>query len=360
VSELIDLTNEAPGKCVTPDSEEPSVSNADLEGLAGPSFPPAPLAPGNNNEKALLRSLVWPGRLVRDYPRASVAAILTVASAVFGLYLLPGSTAFAATAVDIDFIAIQTSPQVPTYLGFVADGERSATVVAGFDVHANETVQWTIYFLWNKADRLKIGNEASGNVVGTLKGAGLGGGEQFGSTNGVISSPTDSDQQLQHGWNSFIESADVQKVMIGNQAMPGLVTIPFRTAGPDGFLRYSGYDMTTNLPALSDYPPSNEFTSEDVVNAPGIENVTGGPQVQQGGEWSWLNSGATAQTSATGTNEAARQASDTRNFYAAVAFGVSGAAFAAFAVEFVGALREDDEPVARKRGPKSPARDLTW
>jgi hypothetical protein len=147
---------------------------------------------------------------------------------------------------------------------------------------------------------------------------------------------------MQHGYWSFSDSGYGLSYTSVNKAIPGLVSIFLQASGPDQFLLTTGYNASAALPGLFEFPasPSEQFLSEIMVNAPNIENVTGGPQIQKGNWWDWLQSGAVSPTSATGVNDLARQQADNRTFYAGVAFGLSAAAVAAFAVEAVGARAE--------------------
>jgi hypothetical protein len=106
--------------------------------------------PGRALRRALLRS--W--QLILDYPKASVSAILTVVSAVVGFLLLPTHSVAVTSKADVSEIQVQTTPQVPTYLGFIARGDRLGQVVAGFQIRAHQTITWQIRIASSRGDQL--------------------------------------------------------------------------------------------------------------------------------------------------------------------------------------------------------------
>jgi hypothetical protein len=169
---------------------------------------------------------------------------------------------------------------------------------------------------------------------------------------GQITGPISSYQKLRNGYWNFSESGGILSFITEKHPIPGLVSIFVRTTGPDQFLVTSGYNVSTVLPSLIDFPlsSSTQFLSEDMVHAPNFENLTGGPQIQKGAWWDWFQSGAVPQTSATGVDDLARQKAENRAFDAAVAFGLSAAALAAFAVEVVGAISEAKKRRSDKSG----------
>jgi len=320
-----------------PGQDPPGVSNPAIASKM--SFPNGVDVEGANSAAGQI--LLWPFRLIRDYPRACISGILTVLSAAIGIYLLPTQEVLATNAADIRYVGVATDPPVPTYLGFVARGDRTAQVVVAFQIPADmPPVNWEIILQPSQSDHIRWRNASDPGYRALNSGQTIG---------GQVTGPTSNYQELQQGYWSFSASS---KILLSGKPIPDLVSIMVRTTGPDQFRLVSGYDMSSNLPALVDPEPSMPFTSEDLVDAPGFENLTGGPQIQHGAWWSWLTTGTTAQTSATGVNEAARQVSENRGFYAAVAFGVSGAALAAFAIELVGALWEEDRSMGKIRRPR--------
>ena len=284
-------------------------------------------------------------RLLRDYPRASVAAILTAVSVVAGIILLPGHHAVPRQQALVTGIEVNTTPQVPSYLGFIARSERVGQVWAAFQIPANETVKWRIGIQTNTHDNLEWRNGTSRGYASLPNGGGVVGGQIVG--------PVDTYQDMQNGYWSFSDSNFGLSFITKNQPIPGIVSIFLRSTGPDQYLTTSGYNASTLLPGITEVPPSPSapFLSEDIVDATTFWNITGGPRIQNGHWWDWLQNGTIPETSASGVDDLARQASDNRAFDAAVAFGVAAAAGAAFAVEGVGALTED-----KKRRRKEPDR----
>ena len=289
--------------------------------------------------RALSRS--W--RLFRDYPRAGVPAILTVVSTIVGLLLLPASKPAVYGEPVISAIAVHTSPQVPTYLGFIARGPRLGQVVAAFKVPPNQAVTWQIDFVLAGRDRFWWRNGVDKHF------APFGGSPVIG---GTITGPVDSYDALQDGYWSFSDGSQGLTLIAASRPIPGLVSLFLRSTGPDRFLATSGYNASTSLPAVLEMPPSPTalFRSEIMVRAPGLENLTGGPEIEKGIWWDWRQSGAVSATSATGIDDVARQDAENRSFEAAVAFGLSAAALAAFAVEVVGAM-SDGKKVRQEPAP---------
>jgi hypothetical protein len=218
--------------------------------------------------------------------------------------------------------------------------------VAAFQIPAHQTVTWQIYFQLGQRDHFSWRNGVSATFTPFPPSRVIG---------GTVPGPIDSYRALRDGYWSFSDGGQGLSFITTNRPIPGLVSLFLRTTGPDRFLATSGYNVSTMLPALVEVPPSPSalFRSEIMVDAAGFENLTGGPAIEKGRWWDWQQNGAVSETSATGIDDLARQAAENRTFEAAVAFGLSGGALAAFAVEGVGAISERRKKVSEKPVPSS-------
>jgi hypothetical protein len=132
-------------------------------------------------------------------------------------------------------------------------------------------------------------------------------------------------------------------------------------SGPVGNATKDGPDMSVQVPEIftdsqtaQGIPWSGHqaglFDSEFVYPASGYQVDAGGATELQTGEWDWRNMGGDTPSSVTsGVNDQLRQQEDRHTFIAGIAFGVTGAALAAAAVEGVEAVREWRNGLRRSR-----------
>jgi hypothetical protein len=314
-------------------------------GPAQASVKPEDKAKSQTRSATLKRVVFLPWHWLIGYPRASISAILTVASVVAGLWLLPSHRVMPdSNRPPIRVVSLETTPRVPAYLGFIVRNAHVGEIMLGFDIPKHMTVHWKVFLSANThGDHLAWKNFTAKKF------------RPFPAGNnpylyGQLTGPTQRYQQLKQGFWSFWNNLGIFSFTAKRRLVPKLFTLLVRTSGPEKFIISSGYDVAATLPTLLETPPSasEKLISEDVAHVPGFQNITGGPKIEGGTWWAWLEPGVLPGPSATGMDDVAHQKYDNRSFDSAVAFGVAGASFAAFLVEGVGAVSE-----SRKRRPNS-------
>jgi hypothetical protein len=320
-------------------------------------------APGGAEAKQR-RLRHWFGLLFRPltaYPKVTIEAILTVASLVVGLIILPTLATPAAGATAIQAIVLERPANIPAYLFYGDFGSSSNTIYVGMDVPHGTTAKWNLFILYNSLDRLT--NEQMSkpvNIVTKLSSSDLGergvrGLELSGTTVGGSTSYS----QLQNGYytlvsqnaNSFFSNST------GGGIPDDLEGFSFGLSGPVQASTVSGANVSVTLPSLlnkDDGSRAKEIpapvNTEAIYDGGNYQAITGGATIEGGHYWDWYNHGYFPSTVATGLDTVEQQNEQNKTFIAAAMFGLSAAAVAALAIELVEVL--EHRRARRRRAPE--------
>lgn len=325
----------------------------------GTTLPPEP--------SQVRRGLLWQifGPAVR-YPRVTIEAILTLASIAVGLYFLPtAATAAPPEEAAIQSIDVVRSANVPVYLA-----DRSADtkgpvneLLVGMDVPAgSKPVTWQLFVVFRNEDHVVDRTASDGVSFGPVVNShdlGIKGYQAL-EVDGTMQPGSHSYSEFQNGFNQAVNQGGLANI---DHAEPrDVAKVDFVVDGPVPLTVISGSSMAVTLPAMTvvtDNAPAGQapaqFNAEMLYDGGDYQNLTGGPQIEGGTTWEWFSrDGVFTSTSATGQNQGDKQAEENDLFLAAVMFGLSAAAGAAFAVELVEAIQEARRD-KRARSPMVPS-----
>lgn len=332
-----------------------------------PNRPRDPDAKAHRKRSRFRRIVSLPVR----FPRVTVEAVLLTASLALAFWYLPNTSAAKPESMSaVQQIALIRPANIPSYVLDNAPypGSPQDEVVLGMDVPAgSKPVSWDLVIFYPDQDQMVDRGVNNGDVhfgyVATSKDLGDPGYQGIDIT-GTMPAGSNSYSEFKDGY-----SATQAKVGLngGSDTTPkDDVDFFFTIKGPVQPTDIQGATMAVNLPGI--YVGSNDqtakqapaaFVSEDYYNGGIYQNLTGGPTIQGGTNWDWLNTGPTAAVSATGVDPAGQQDANNQFFLAAVLFGLAAAAGAALAVELVEAVQDSrrERKLATGEAAGSPAPD---
>lgn len=307
---------------------------------------------GPRSRSGALGVLVRIVRPVVRYPRVSIEGFLTLASIGLGLYFLPtAGAAVPPPQAAIQSLVLSRTANVPTYvLDRSADTQGPDNeIIVGMDVAAtSKPVNWTLYIVYRDEDHIVDRNGTSDvNFGAVLSSHDLGlPGYQALQVTGTIKPGSRSYTEYKPG---FLQTVSQNGLLSGGSAEPKDVSkVDFVLSGPIPITVVSGASMAVSLPGITpfsgDTPKGAQpapFHAEMLYDAGLYQNQTGGPTIEAGTTWDWSTNNAIFQaTTATGLHNGEARTEENDLFLAAVFFGLSAAAGAAFAVELVEAVQE--------------------
>lgn len=286
-------------------------------------------------------------RLFTAFPRATIEAVLMVASLIVGLLILPSLAAATPGPVAIQDILLERPTNVPAYLLF-DDYGTGITVAVGMDVPAGTKAAWQLLISYKSEDSLvnesmSKGVSFTGNLTSSdIQTPGYKGAIFSGSLAGGSKSYTEFDdgyyQRLSDKFNFNSNSSGLPS---------DYQFVDFNVAGPYPIDTVSGANLAVSLPTLGHIDDSTgkdqtpaPFNAEVFYDGGNYEAITGGATIEGGQWWDWFDHGFFPPTVATGLDAVKQQVEQNDTFIAAAMFGLSAAAAAALCVELVEAYQQ--------------------
>ena len=283
------------------------------------------------------------------YPKAMIELVLTILSITLGLLLLPPLSVVAPPSqTAIKAIGVYRSANVPTYvLDRPADqstqGGPQNVVTIGMDIpKTSKPVGWTLFIFYAKGDHLSHIEPQKGGTDGP------GHSPDEWQFSGTVNPGSNSYSEFRQG---FLEN-----FLIDPKTPSDIARISFDVSGPVSSQVISGprlavvepmilmeNSLYTSVSATNQQAAPAPFNAEVLYDAGSYELQGSGPTVTgppANMSWDWFGQNGLQSTSAVGVNTAGEQNDQNHLFLAAVFFGLSAAAGAAFALELVNAIQE--------------------
>jgi hypothetical protein len=287
-----------------------------------------------------------PFRPLTAYPRVTIEAILTVASLVVGLIILPSLATPAKGPTAIQAIVLERPANIPAYLFYGDFGSSNNTIYVGMDVPLGTKAKWTLFILFNSLDTLT--NEQMSkpvNIVTKLSSSDLGEkGVRGLELSGTTAGGSTSYSQLQNGFNTLVSqnANSFFSKSTGDGIPKDLEGFSFGLSGPAQQSAVSGANVSVTLPSLLNKDDGSSakavpapVNTEAIYDGGNYQAITGGATIEGGHYWDWYNHGYFPSTVATGLDTVEQQNEQNKTFIAAAMFGLSAAAVAALAIELV-------------------------
>jgi hypothetical protein len=320
----------------------------------GPGWPDPQVA--EKRTEPHLNTLSRAFKAVGHYPKAMIELALTVLSVSLGLAFLPSlGVAAPPSQMAITYLELDRSANVPTYIldqpadQSKQDGPQNLITI-GMDVPpTSRPVSWTLFVDYAKGDHLTHIKPQSG----------------------VSNGPTDQPDQWRFGGTMHPGSHSYSEFRYGylTNQLTDLNTptddevISFEVSGQVNSQVISGSRLAVGEPSIAAFlynsvpstiqqEPPAPFNAEVLYDAGSYELQGSGPSVTgppANMNWDWFGQNGLQSMSAVGVNTADEQTDQNHLFLAAVFFGLSAAAGAAFALELVNAIQEHGSEHRRRK-----------